>query len=204
MPDIANRALNLITASQRENARIIEEVFREAGYPEALIAAAIVNAMAESSLDHLAVGDNGRSVGLFQLNDYGLGHDMTREERLDPRTNTLRIIDEIESSHGSRLRSLFPLYSMPFTSNIEALAQVFSDDIERPKDRAAARKKRVEITRWMFPNDVLFDLYIPPMLARPPKPTLQERLAQMTRPLAIAAGVATALAVARVWWVSRK
>lgn len=63
---------------------IIAEVAREEGVPVEL---ALAIAQEESGFDPKAVGDNGHSIGLFQLNDEGEGHGMTVAQREDPRTN---------------------------------------------------------------------------------------------------------------------
>jgi hypothetical protein len=77
---------------QREQARIIERTARAEGMPDRIIAAMIVNALAESYLDPTAKGDKGHSVGLFQLYDKGHGSGMSVEDRMDPVKNTTRII----------------------------------------------------------------------------------------------------------------
>lgn len=50
---------------------------------------ALAVAMAESGLNPNAIGDNGHSVGLFQLNDQGEGAGMTVAQRQDPYRNAL-------------------------------------------------------------------------------------------------------------------
>lgn len=76
---------------QATNKATIESLFSGAGMGWAA-PAAVANAYAESRLRSAAVGDGGRSVGLFQLHDAGAGSGMTVAERQDPRANTLRII----------------------------------------------------------------------------------------------------------------
>lgn len=58
-----------------------------------LVPACVANAYAESRLDPMAIGDGGRSVGLFQLNVNGGGSGMTTEERQDPRRNAARFAE---------------------------------------------------------------------------------------------------------------
>jgi hypothetical protein len=64
----ALQALRNLQQGQIQNAAIIVSGFMEAGLPAGVGLAAIPNAMAESALNHKAVGDNGNSVGLFPLN----------------------------------------------------------------------------------------------------------------------------------------
>ena len=209
---IGEQARGLITSRQRINAQIIEHLFRWHGFHDVIIAAAIVNAMAESSLDHLAEGDNGRSLGLFQLSEHGAGHGMSREDRLNPYTNTLTIIEEINSYRGNRLRSS-AIGLRPETEVVAEVAGIFSDDIERPGNRERARERRAEIARWMFPNDILVPLHRASLEARekapelpelPRQPSLLERLSTPQSVLLAATVTAVSIAVARVWWVSRR
>jgi hypothetical protein len=85
---------------QLENADVIAREFEAAGFDEQMIAAAIANAMGESWLGRNMYGDNGDSVGLFQLNSRprAAGAGMSVEERLDPTTNTRRIIQVVMAS----------------------------------------------------------------------------------------------------------
>jgi hypothetical protein len=61
---------------------------------ENVIAAALVNAGYESFFDPNAVGDGGKSVGLFQLHEAGAGRGMNVEARKNPIKNTERISKE--------------------------------------------------------------------------------------------------------------
>lgn len=82
-----------LTAEQDVERRRIEAAFGRAGMAF-LGPAAVANAYAESRLDPAAIGDAGRSVGLFQLHDAGAGAGMSVEQRQDPDANTARIIQE--------------------------------------------------------------------------------------------------------------
>ena len=62
-----------LTQEQREVSHIIENELKEMEIPDNIIAASIVNAVAESNLDPNAAGDGGDSIGAFQLNINGLG-----------------------------------------------------------------------------------------------------------------------------------
>ena len=61
-----------LTTEQYEVSETIEEELSQLDIPDNLIAAAIVNAVAESHLNPEAVGDGGRAVGAFQLHKRGL------------------------------------------------------------------------------------------------------------------------------------
>jgi cell wall-associated NlpC family hydrolase len=60
-----------------------------------LVAIAIATARHESGLDPNAIGDNGNSVGLFQLNIKGEGAGMTVAQRQDPTANTKIAVQQI-------------------------------------------------------------------------------------------------------------
>lgn len=80
-------AATSLSEGQKEMVRIIFEEFRAAGFHRGVAVAAVANAWAESGLNPNAVGDSGKSVGLFQLHEAGVGSGMSVEARRDPRTN---------------------------------------------------------------------------------------------------------------------
>ena len=51
----------------------------------------VAGALAESGGDTDAIGDEGHSVGIFQLHDHGLGHGMTVAQRKDPDLSAQRM-----------------------------------------------------------------------------------------------------------------
>lgn len=135
-----------LSPSQKANATIIETEFKKHGLPNNLIAAAIVNAHAESGLNASAIGDHGNSVGLFQLNINGGGHDMSVEERMDPVINTRTILErEILQGRGARLRS-----AAKSGASVAKLAAIFSRDIERPGDTLGAMARRARLATEFF------------------------------------------------------
>jgi len=89
-----------------------------------------VNAYRESGLNHLAIGDGGNSIGLFQLHIRGGGAGMSKEERQNPRLNTQRIIKEVKEGGGKNLLS-----ADKRGTSIAELAVIFMRDIERPKNQ---------------------------------------------------------------------
>lgn len=93
-----------LTPAQVPNAMIILREFHAAGLGW-MGPAAIANALAESNLNASAVGDGGRSVGLFQLNSStgAAGEGMSEELRMDPVVNTRRIIEVVRAMGGEQL-----------------------------------------------------------------------------------------------------
>ena len=135
-----------LNGSQREMAAMIEEEFLAAGLSRSVAAAAVVNAKAESELNPEAMGDSGHSVGLFQLHDRGGGHDMSVEERADARTNIRTILErEVLGKMGSTLRE-----RAESGASVSELAAIFSRDIERPRDRNGAMRKRAQMAAQLF------------------------------------------------------
>ncbi|MDP3772645.1 MAG: hypothetical protein Q8Q85_00075 [Gemmatimonadales bacterium] len=149
---VADRAVGL-SAGQLAAARVIEREFVAAKYPPGVIAAAIVNAYAESGLNPAASGDKARSIGLFQLHEKGAGAGMTAAQRADPVTNTRRILGVVQGSYGRRLREL-ALLSGGHPAAVAKLAAVFSTDIERPANTALAEMHRAALAWRLFPLGV--------------------------------------------------
>jgi len=89
-----------------------------------LFQAAVVNAYSESLLDPKAVGDRGKSVGLFQLHLRGAGMGMTFEQRQDPAQNARRIFQVVLGPDGEKLRKMQ-------AATIEEQTAAFAHDIER-------------------------------------------------------------------------
>jgi hypothetical protein len=61
---------------------------------------ALAMARQESGLDPHAVGDQGHSIGLFQLNDQGMGFGLTPAQRQDPWLNADIALRSLASSRG--------------------------------------------------------------------------------------------------------
>jgi tape measure domain-containing protein len=81
-----------------EVAKNIGIIVREALNANVDPAIALALAKVESGFNAKAVGDQGHSVGLFQLNDRGAGAGLTKEQRMDPATNA-RTFFEQEGKH---------------------------------------------------------------------------------------------------------
>jgi hypothetical protein len=120
-------------AERINNSRIIISMFRSAGYPIGIGLAAVANARHESDISNYAIGDSGQSVGLFQLYDRGAGAGMTIEERMSPRANTQRIIQETKTYGGP----LMEAYRNG--ASVAELSLIFGRDIERPANKGVGR-----------------------------------------------------------------
>lgn len=139
---IADAQLRL-DPGQRANAITILNEFAKAGYHTHIGMAAVANAWAESRLGVHNVGDNGNSLGLFQLNMVkGAGVGMTRAQALDPVQNTLRIIEEVRRIGGRVVA----------TTNPRAAARYFCIDIERPDKADARAVEREGLMMQLFPT----------------------------------------------------
>lgn len=139
-----------LSSGQRDAARVIERVLGGHGVPGPIIAAAIVNAHAESSLNPGAVGDSGHSVGLFQLHDKGAGKGMSVAARKDPAQNTERIYSVYAGSYGKPLRDAYASGER----SISRLSALWSTHIERPWDTKAAEFYRSALALRLFPATV--------------------------------------------------
>lgn len=112
------------SASQQDMMKIIEEEFRAAGYTDVQIKAAQIAAAAESGLDPYASGDNGASIGLFQLNRLkGEGRGFTVEQLSDPRQNAMIAADKMRGKQGNAFRN---------ASTLDDALMAWVRDFERP------------------------------------------------------------------------
>jgi hypothetical protein len=130
---------------QLENADVIAREFEAVGFDEQMIAAAIANAMGESWLGRNNYGDNGNSIGLFQLNGRprAAGAGMSVEDRLDPVKNTRRIIQVVMASD--------PVMSAYRAGEDAArLTDLFVRHVENPSDHDKNVAKRLLLLDRMF------------------------------------------------------
>jgi hypothetical protein len=131
------------TATQNKN--IIYTLFRIAGFTQTQAAVALANAQAESSFNNLANGDSCQSYGLFQTHTTKgvaiealrgkyknslLANLDTRYAFFNPYVNTLVILDQAFR------------YNLKKDLDIASATTTFVDKIERPNDRAGAKKTR--------------------------------------------------------------
>lgn len=133
-----------LTSQQQRMAFIIADEFRKAGLPANVAAAAIANAWHESRLNPLAAGDNGQSIGLFQLYSKGAGHGMTIEDRKDPIINTKRIIEVVKKRWDK---------FEPHVGSVIGSTKVFTIYVEIPKNKEQKAEERAQTASKFFPTD---------------------------------------------------
>lgn len=136
-----------LSEQQKEVSYIIEKEFDEMGIAPNITAAAIVNAMAESKLNPNAVGDGGKSVGAFQLHKNGLGKNLS----FDDRTNiyTSANIIGVQILKNDRLN-----YLDNKNAKISTLSNVFVEDIMRPLKIEEEKRKRLYLSKKIFPDRI--------------------------------------------------
>ena len=132
----------------RRNVPIVVQEFKKAGLPYEIIAAALINVIAESGFDEKIPGDGGHAIGLFQLNTGGAGAGMSVAHREDPANNTRGILADygmavVKKAYANGER------------DIPTLAAIFSKEVERPGDEAGAMETRRQIARKYFPSGKL-------------------------------------------------
>lgn len=148
-------SLRNLTSSQLQNAQVIVAEFAAAGLPYGIGLAAIPNAMAESGLRNDAVGDNGNSVGLFQINALG-GARTFDGDRRDPRYNSRWIAEEYKRYRTKKGRigtfvaqeSLDEAYARG--ASVAEMAGLFAAIVERPRDQVGEQARRAVLARSMF------------------------------------------------------
>lgn len=136
-----------LNEEQREVSYTIELELSEMGISDNIIAAAIVNAVAESNLNPTAIGDGGRSVGAFQLNKFGLGNKLTVEQRVN--TYTSANIIGVQILKNRRLINLDDN-----GASIPKLTQVIVEDIMAPSDIEKEKTIRAGLAKRMFPERI--------------------------------------------------
>ena len=110
----------------------IEKVLRINGFGAELIVAALTNSYAESKFNPLAIGDQGMSVGVFQLRTGGLGGTMTVEERQNIKKST-KIKNAIARNSTSG-----------------QLTKLFCTEIMRPSDKHTKAQQRALLVETVF------------------------------------------------------
>lgn len=144
-------ALVGVSAPQRANASIIEREMRAAGFPAVVVAAAIINAYAESRLNASARSRPPEdSVGLFQLNARGAGAGMSVAERQDPVLNTRRIVEVAKGRAGAGMRRAWSAGDR----TLGTYTRLWTTDIERPAAAAVRAGERVLLAARLLPAGV--------------------------------------------------
>ena len=134
-----------LTIEQYEVSETIEEELTQLEIPQNIIAAAIVNAIAESSLNPDAIGDGGRAVGAFQLHKKGLGKNLSVDDRKNIYTNTNVIGIQILKND-----KLFALNENG--EEIPELSAVFAEEIMKPANIEDRKEERRKIANKIFPK----------------------------------------------------
>jgi hypothetical protein len=126
-----------------------------------LALAMVLNAWYESNLDPHAVGDNGASVGLFQLHERGEGAGLSVDERSDPAVNTGRILE----AFWRRFKHFAPLVRAEVSQDVPVAVWTarFAEHVERPHNAAVVGKSRGRTATAVFPVTIR---------RRPPAPRL--------------------------------
>jgi hypothetical protein len=134
-----------LTIEQYEVSETIEEELTQLEIPQNIIAAAIVNAIAESSLNPDAIGDGGKAVGAFQLHKKGLGKNLSVDDRRNIYTNTNVIGIQILKND-----KLFALNENE--EEIPELSAVFAEEIMKPANIEDRKEERRKIANKIFPK----------------------------------------------------
>lgn len=134
-----------LTQDQYEVSETIEDELTQLEIPDNIIAAAIVNAVAESNLNPNAIGDGGRAVGAFQLHKNGLGKKLSIDDRKNIYTNANIVGIQILKNN-----KLFALNENG--ADIPELSAVFAEEIMKPADIETRKQERREIANKIFPK----------------------------------------------------
>lgn len=127
----------------REVACEIEQAFREEGFKDPLIRAALLNSYAESKFNPKAVGDNGNSKGVFQLNRKGLGSRMTDKEKHDVRSSVRRVAIAVRKS--PKLTK-----AIEDGEGSKKLTELFCTEIMRPSHKFEKARARGQMGKELF------------------------------------------------------
>ena len=141
--DVKTSTIPLTTAKERsDNARRIFKAFKKEGYSDGVSLAAVVNADYESRLSNKAVGDSGKSVGLFQVHSK---HGLSVKDRMKPDVNIKFIL-------GDMAKNGMTVVDMDEDgASVAALSGRFAHDVERPSDRTASLVSRASHAKKLFP-----------------------------------------------------
>jgi hypothetical protein len=118
-----------------------EEVLHRAGWSDAWVAGALMNAWYESGWNPSAVGDHGRAVGFWQLRDDGLGRGMG-DLRYDVRHATTAVVSSAQRQRMST-----------FGDDPEEATRQFCIRIMRPSDKIRKGDHRARTVRYLSADD---------------------------------------------------
>ena len=124
-------------------ASLIEDTLVESGVSPRLARAATINAYAESNLVPTVIGDHGRSVGVFQLNIEGLGHDMSVDSRKDVRVSSKKIASFV-------LKDKVLVKMQEDCASMEDMIKAFTIRVMRPSNMHVKARSRAEIGKRLL------------------------------------------------------
>lgn len=133
-----------LSSAQRSVAERAETALRTAGVPDEVIPGALANAWAESRLNPLAVGDRGKSVGIWQLRDPGAGSGMSVAARQDVEVSTRRIAEVYAKSAAAKAYRAGE-------RRLDELSRLWCVHVERPSGASAKGAKRAELVSIFWP-----------------------------------------------------
>jgi len=136
-----------INEQQKETAKTIETSLKMMEIPDNIIAAAIVNGIAESELNANAVGDNGKAYGIFQLHNSGLGSKISPHFRKNIHINSSVIGIQI-------LKNENLIKQDQKGACIGKLTQIITKDIMRPDDVGHQMQLRNKLAQVIFPERI--------------------------------------------------
>lgn len=137
-----------LSDEQKEVALVVEKELDEIKISKNIIAAAIVNAVAESELDPNAIGDKGKSVGVFQLHKNGLGNKLSIEERKSINISSNIIGIQILKDDRLCVRDREG-------ADIGELTSIIVEDIMRPKQISKEKATRSKLAKSLFPSRII-------------------------------------------------
>ena len=136
-----------LSNEQKEVALLVEKELDEIKISKNIIAAAIVNAVAESELNPNAIGDKGKSVGLFQLHKNGLGNKLSIQER--------KSINISSNIIGIQILKDDRLFNRDIQgADIGELTSIITEDIMRPREIEKEKNNRTNLAKMLFPNRI--------------------------------------------------
>ena len=143
---ITSYAKNMDFEQQRIS-EIIENNLKSMEIPNNIIAAAIVNGVAESKLDSNAIGDNGKSIGVFQLHNNGLGNKISPYYRKNVHVNSSVVAIQILKN-----KRLFD--KDKHKASISELTAIIAKDIMRPDNIETQIIIRNNLAKAIFPDRI--------------------------------------------------
>jgi len=162
---LASKIAYPLSAEQRNAAEEADRAMQDMNLPAPIGAAMFANAWSESKLLPSAIGDNGASVGIWQILDKGgifkgPGYLNSLDERSDPYKSTVAMISFMQDNAGtptiSGATSPIPIAD-PLTQyaagerDLGELTAAFMQHVERPSWSQSNEDSRRNHVAQMFP-----------------------------------------------------